>query len=285
MQYLILADIHANAPALEAVLETETDWDEILFLGDAVDYGPHPTAVIDRLRGLSGTFLAGNHDRSIAESPRVRPPANRVDFSQWTRDQLASADRSFLEGFEDTQVIHSGGHTIRIHHGNFNGRLASIDIPGRLRPTTDAAAFAAVGGVFSEPMILYGHSHTQYEIPVNGTRFVNPGSVGRPTRNGIGAQYALLEDGEITLREVSYDAASTIARMEDLPIDEEHTIWQRCLERELYQVRRAIGDLPTAADIDRQSRYAAEHYIEEFGSVERGLVAAGLRNENEPTDG
>ena len=42
MKTLILSDIHANYPALKAVLEQDGSYDKLIFLGDVVDYGPHP---------------------------------------------------------------------------------------------------------------------------------------------------------------------------------------------------------------------------------------------------
>ncbi len=60
MKSLIIADIHANLASLEAVLESESSWDEVLFLGDAVVGGPHPNEVLSRLSELDGVFLMGN---------------------------------------------------------------------------------------------------------------------------------------------------------------------------------------------------------------------------------
>ena len=82
MKYLILADVHANLPALEAVLDHETDWDEVLFLGDAVGYGPHPDEVLDLHSALPGTFVMGNHDRAILDPPDVEPNTPAAAFNQ-----------------------------------------------------------------------------------------------------------------------------------------------------------------------------------------------------------
>ncbi len=63
---LVISDVHANLAALKAVLESER-WEEVVFLGDAVDYGPDPGDVVDLLRSLDPSVaLMGNHDAAVA---------------------------------------------------------------------------------------------------------------------------------------------------------------------------------------------------------------------------
>ena len=68
MRYALLSDIHANLPALEAVL-ADTDGrevDVIYHLGDLVGYAPWPNEVVEllRFRGIRG--IAGNYDSTVA---------------------------------------------------------------------------------------------------------------------------------------------------------------------------------------------------------------------------
>lgn len=275
MKRLVLGDVHANRPALNAVLGAEPDWDDVLFLGDAVDYGPHPVDTVDRLSGLSGTFVMGNHDRDMLADPGADPPRGRADFTQWTRSQLSESDREFLRTFEETVVVPTDRGDVRVHHGDFDERFEDIDV-STLRPYDDPATFAAVGDRFEESTLLFGHSHWQYELTVNGTRFVNPGTVGRNNQNAIAAQYVVLLDGEIHLRETDYDAEATVATMEALPVDEEPTIWRRCLKRELFRLRRDLDGMPDEDGIARSSRYEPRQFHEEFGSLEAALEFAGL---------
>lgn len=78
MKLLILSDIHGNWPARQAVLHAEPDADEILCLGDLVNYGPHPVECVrwDMQRpGLDWT-IQGNHDRAVGrdEEPHCSGP-------------------------------------------------------------------------------------------------------------------------------------------------------------------------------------------------------------------
>ncbi len=64
MRALILADVHANLEALEAVINDARDrggFDVIWCLGDTVGYGPDPGPRIDRIREFELVAIAGNH--------------------------------------------------------------------------------------------------------------------------------------------------------------------------------------------------------------------------------
>lgn len=76
MKSLILADVHANLAALEAVLAQESDWDTMLFLGDAVVGGSCPDEVLSLLSGFDGTFIMGNHDHEVL---KIDPDAPEAD--------------------------------------------------------------------------------------------------------------------------------------------------------------------------------------------------------------
>ena len=66
MRTLIIADIHANLTALEAMsTHAQGTFDTVLYLGDLVDYGPEPNACVQRLRTLDGLVcLSGNYDHA-----------------------------------------------------------------------------------------------------------------------------------------------------------------------------------------------------------------------------
>ena len=223
MNYLILADVHANLPALEAVLDRESDWDEVLFLGDAVDAGPHPDGVLTRLSELPGRFVTGNHDRAVLDAPSTPPSPGTTDFRRWTAARLSEPNRRFLASFERSVRVETSGGPIRLHHGDFGFDGADgLDWDGRLWPDTDEAVFAALARRYDEPVVVSAHSHVQFETRVDGTRFLNPGSVGQHRLGTVAACYATLEGGEFDLRAVEYDADRTVDALDDLPLAESY---------------------------------------------------------------
>ena len=70
MKILLLADIHANWPALAAIDES---FDACLFMGDVVDYAADPVPCVEWLRKYATAWVRGNHDHSVAQRVLVRP--------------------------------------------------------------------------------------------------------------------------------------------------------------------------------------------------------------------
>ena len=68
MRVLLLADIHANWPALQAITEAH---DVCLFLGDLVDYGLEPSPCIQWVRERAHYTVRGNHDHGVAQNVTV----------------------------------------------------------------------------------------------------------------------------------------------------------------------------------------------------------------------
>ncbi len=97
---LMLSDIHANWPALEAVLHNEGSWDGVAFCGDVVGVGPQPVECVRwvaehaefRVRGDLDNALAFGGDRRGTGSFRVAAPITRT----WHSRLLAPADLAFL---------------------------------------------------------------------------------------------------------------------------------------------------------------------------------------------
>jgi predicted phosphodiesterase len=66
MRALVISDIHANFPALEAALAAAPQYDALWNLGDIVGYGPNPNEVVDLAKMLGGIVVRGNHDRACS---------------------------------------------------------------------------------------------------------------------------------------------------------------------------------------------------------------------------
>ena len=64
MRYGVIADVHGNLPALEAVLDAlqRIGVDAYACAGDLVGYGPEPNECVETVRKLGAATVAGNHD-------------------------------------------------------------------------------------------------------------------------------------------------------------------------------------------------------------------------------
>ena len=212
MKTLIVSDIHGNLPALEAVLDATGDFDSCLFLGDVVDYGPFPKECITVLKNTMSYGVIGNHDNALAYDVDC---GCRGDFKQFSEETRAwhktLLDKEELQFLRSLQLLHRceiDGLSILLAHatpeGNLFQYLQESDIDKAVENLTDQ-------------VVLLGHTHIQFKKQVGGTLVVNPGSVGL-SRDGGEACYAILENREITLHRIPYDAEKTIGALWKSPI-------------------------------------------------------------------
>ncbi len=204
----VLADVHGNLPALEAVLADPrlATADRIVVLGDVVG-GPEAAACIDLLAALGERMrgVRGNAERDViaaADGGAVDDPSVAVEVDALGPARiaalraLASAVRIDVPGLGPTVLCH--------------GTPRSEDeILTRRSPAPPVAAILAD---VAERVVVSGHTHVQYDRRVAGRRLVNPGSVGMPYEDEPGARWALLGP-DVALLVTAYDAEAAAARL------------------------------------------------------------------------
>lgn len=221
MRMALLADIHGNAAALEAVLEhaAEHGADDVVCLGDIVGYGPAPNRCIELVRQHCSVVVSGNHDRAVI-SPELLAWFNWAARSalEWTAEHIAPANRAYLAALP---VQFSRDGTLFCH-----GSPVDPD-DYILSPYEARSQFAA----FSEQLGFFGHTHVpaiyelkrtanaqarcRYREPYSrrpprldqSRRYlVNPGSVGQPRDSDHRAAYSLYDTatGLIRFYRVTY---------------------------------------------------------------------------------
>jgi predicted phosphodiesterase len=204
MKYAIISDIHANLPALEAVLRDidSKNVNAIYHLGDLTGYAPWPNEVISLLkeRGIPG--IAGNYDSTVAtdykhcgcraDSPHEEK-LSHISY-EWTRQRVSASSRNYLAALPfriDIRPLggHVSGPTITLIHGNhaLNTVYVTED-----RPDSFLEKMATGVGASAGDVICFGHTHKPWQRSVNGVQFVNAGSVGRPKNGDPRACYVIL---------------------------------------------------------------------------------------------
>jgi predicted phosphodiesterase len=180
-----LYDVHANLPALEAVLAEVPEDATILLGGDHV-YGPFPAETLERLRGLGerAVWLRGNCDRELSE-PGTGPAS--VEVLDWVRGRLSGEEIEFLSNLPATVTltVDGLGEVLFCHATPHNDTDFFTDATPEQRL---APVFADVAAA----TIVCGHSHLQFERSVGGKRVINAGSVGMAYEDKPGAYWALL---------------------------------------------------------------------------------------------
>lgn len=192
-RFAVLADLHGNLPALEAVLAdlARVRPDAVYVGGDFVNRGPQSGSVVARMRPLGLAAISGNHDvwlAALAHGDQL-PPG--WDTPWWTPVRRAvgelDADAlTFLEALPfSMRIALPGAAPVLLVHGSPRSAREGL---GRMR--SDAEAAEALASV-EEDTVIAAHIHYPYERNVRGKHVVVVGAVGCPFNGDINAQYGL----------------------------------------------------------------------------------------------
>lgn len=220
MRIAVIADVHGNALALDAVLADiyAAAADLTVNLGDLLSGGVQPRETAERLRPLGLPTVRGNHERQLTTLPA---------------DQMGASDRLAHDSVPPELVaeLASLPETLEVAEGvvAFHGSptddltylLETVEETGA-RAATQAEICGRLGGFVHARLLLCGHTHIQRAVRLpNGPLVVNPGSVGWPAYDddqpyphvmeagSPHARYALLDDSSgrwvAALKQVEYD--------------------------------------------------------------------------------
>jgi predicted phosphodiesterase len=189
----LFSDVHANLPALEAVLtdiDSRGDWTGVYHIGDLVGYAPWPNEVVAMLRERGITGVAGNYDSTVATHYKhcgcKYEDARQEELSHlsyaWTLEHTSDESKHFLGALPfrlDVRPLggHQSGARLILVHGNpvLNTVYWTED-----RPDSFAQQMAEQAGAKPGDVIAFGHTHIPWHKQIDGIHFVNTGSVGRP---------------------------------------------------------------------------------------------------------
>jgi predicted phosphodiesterase len=256
MRWLLLADIHANLEALDAVLQAaDRRWGAlpILCAGDVVGYGPDPNGCIERLRGRAALCVAGNHDLQVlGRLPRPRFTPEGLRAIEWTRARLEEPARAWLAALPSPSRIEAG---VFLCHGSPADPDEYTDRPEQAR-----AQLAWLAKHYPEAqVVLCGHTHRalwadregvrdalpgcRVPLPAGRPLLLNPGSVGQSRTAQPAARFALLDlqQGDVTYHAAPYDVRACACKMRQAGL--RSRLYLPAHVRWLRRCRRAIGRL------------------------------------------
>jgi putative phosphoesterase len=214
VRVLIIADVHGNLAALEAVLADPHD--VLICLGDMVGYGPEPRACVHRVLPRASLVVRGNHDHALATGV-----AARCDPSlEWLAEATAPLGAAQLSGPDRDALARLPLRLSRTIDGiryDLVHAAPSDPLYRRLEPGAEAWVDEAEAG--DADVLLVGHTHAQFRCRVGGRTIVSPGSVGQPRDGDSRAAYAIMEDGNLSFCRVAYPLERTVAGLERSPAD------------------------------------------------------------------
>ncbi len=179
MRVAVLADIHGNLPALDAVLaEVDAAGADAIVLNGDMATGPMPAQTLERLAGLGerAVWVRGNCERELAGAwdgtlgPDL-PEVARVP-AEYCATQLDRAHRGLLDGLPLSVTLEvTGLGPVRFCHATAASDTAIVLVDSPV--DSYRTGFAGV----TEPTVVLGHTHMPFDRLADRRRFVNPGSV------------------------------------------------------------------------------------------------------------
>lgn len=236
MRYALISDIHANLPALEAVLADIAGRAGVTgtyHLGDLVGYAPWPDETVALIARSAIPGVAGNYDSTVAtdykhcgcryEDP-VQETLSHVSYG-WTRAHVSPEAKRFLGSLPfRIDILPNGGHLAGPRLVLVHGTPTLNTVYWTEGRSDDfCLKMAALAELKKGDVIVFGHTHLPWHREIQGIHFVNTGSVGRPKDGDWRAGYVLLSMDErsvaVEVRRVEYDLDRAMAgiRASELP--------------------------------------------------------------------
>lgn len=220
MRIALLADVHANLHALEAVLAAthEAGCEQLWLAGDWVVHGAFPEETVTLLRAAGALAIAGDSDREVVAAAAGNLPASAAEPKrralEWAAGALSAEAIAFLAALPEQRRLPLGAAGALLVHGS----PARLD--EHLWPDADEHRLRELAAGAGAPLVVCGHTHAAMDRAAGEARFLNPGSVGRPGDGDPRAGWALLEvDGDaplrVSFRRVAYDHQAAAAAVRD----------------------------------------------------------------------
>ena len=243
MKIALIGDIHANLPALEAVLAHARlhGAKEIWNIGDFVGYGAFPDEVVSTLRDPEVVSIQGNYDRKVLKVKKKRKkwedhkaPQKWLAF-EWAYRQLSRDNREYLSDLPLQHRLTVDGHSVLLVHGSPESQDEHLTVETPTRRLEKLAKIARA------EIVVCGHSHQPFTRFAGDTWFINTGSVGRPDDGDPRAAYAILELKPSDLHAIHYRVEYDVEREVD-------ALRRAGLPEEFIQMTREGRDLDYVQD-------------------------------------
>lgn len=213
MRYGVVADIHGNLPAFEAVIDAMPAVDRWLCAGDVVGYNPWPAECVDQVRELDAATVMGNHDRAVASDTGFRFNSMAAGGVSYARDELDEDAIDWLDSLPNRRTI-DGGEILIVHGHPENPDRYTYPEEFEPEMLEDNAR-----------VTITGHTHVQGVREFDEGVVMNPGSVGQPRDGDPEAAFAVLDIDEggdadtanvdVETHRVAYDIDRVIDAVED----------------------------------------------------------------------
>ncbi len=216
MRIAIIADIHGNQIALDAVLEDiaqQPPVDNIVIAGDLCLNGPRPKEVLETLQNLPYPIIQGNVDLDVVNQTSKKGP-KKQSVIVWTREQIGTEGIKYLASLPFSHLVTNphGTDLLVVHANPLNQEEAIF-------PTTPDSKIEQLCQKLPDSIgaMVFGHYHVAYTRRWRHLLLVDAGSCGLPRDEDIRASYVILswQDNawQAEHRRVSYDIQAVIEQI------------------------------------------------------------------------
>lgn len=210
----ILADIHGNWPALQAIhAELMTDPpDHVIIAGDLVNGAPFSIEVLEFIYSQRWGIIRGNHEFYILNhrTPRQDEDLRDSPNLDWQQEILRDWLPLLAALPDELSLVYPDAPPVRVLHGIPGNNRVAMD------PDTDDATISRYLAGVEEPLVICGHFHLPVDRQVGWWRIINPGSAGMVADGHRRACYVRMETVQgrwhITHHSTDYDAQPIIDR-------------------------------------------------------------------------
>lgn len=198
MRILLIADIHANWAALQAITEPH---DVCLCLGDLVDYGLEPSPCLRWVRERVHCTVRGNHDHGAAQNVVASGTTGYKYLTgvtrPLTRQRLQADELRFLASLPITRMLTLADTRFFLVHATPRDPLDEYGPP-------EADFWAGMLKRVDADVVCVGHSHQPFVLEIGKKLLVNPGSVGLQRDGDPRAAYAVIDGHHVELKRIEY---------------------------------------------------------------------------------
>ena len=216
MRFAIIADIHGNFAALEAVARDleKQDVGEILVGGDLVLGGRLPAEVLDYLTERRWPSVLGNTDAFIVALANGTADWSHGDFSMaaWAVNRLSPYHLDYLKTLPTClrRALPDNRGMALVHATPWSiTDMVLPDAPEEVARKMLREARAEI--------VVYGHIHSAYYRKVDGGLLVSVGGVSWSNDRDPRPAYSILTFGRevsVEVRRVSYDAEAELVAVD-----------------------------------------------------------------------
>jgi len=229
-QITIFGDIHANLPALEAVLADmkARSLDNLYCLGDLVGYGVWPNEVIAAVRQRDIPTIMGNYDQGVGQDSDDCGCAYKTPEAQalgvrsitWSNAHTTAENKAYLRQLVDKIPLQMGELKVVLVHGS------PRKVNEYLYEDRPEASLERLLDLAEADVLVCGHTHLPYHrVLGSGRHVINAGSVGKPKDNDPRACYLTLfvegKDLSVDFIRVPYDVEKAARAIEAAEMPDE----------------------------------------------------------------